>query len=46
MYFDGLGITEDSDESLRWVAMSAEQNFSPAKKLLHHFLTVDETLDC
>jgi len=46
MYFDGLGITEDSDESLRWVAMSAEQNFPPATKLLHHFLTTDEVLDC
>jgi len=46
MYFDGSGITEDSDEALRWVAMSAEQNFSPAKKLLHHFLTTDEVLDC
>jgi len=46
MYFDGSGITEDSEEALRWVAMSAEQNYPPAKKLLHHFLTTDEVLDC
>ncbi len=46
MYVDGSGITEDSDEALRWVAMSAEQNFPLAQKLLHHFLTTDEVLDC
>ena len=46
MYFDGSGITEDTDEALHWVALSSDQNYPPAQKLLHYMLTTDEVLDC
>lgn len=46
MYLDGSGITEDSDEALRWVAMSSDQNYPPAEKLLNHLLTREEIPDC
>lgn len=46
MYLDGLGITDDTDEALRWVAESADQNYPPAEELLDIMLTTDEILDC
>jgi len=46
MYHDGAGITEDSDEALRWIAMSSDQNYPPAQKLLNHLLTREEIPDC
>lgn len=46
MYFDGLGITENTDEALRWIAMSSDQNFPKAQKLLNHILFTDDISDC
>lgn len=46
MYLDGQGITEDTDEALRWVSASADQEYAAAKQLLHIMLTTDEVLDC
>ncbi len=46
MYLDGVGITEDTDEALRWIAASAEQNYQPAKDLLKVLLESDALMDC
>jgi hypothetical protein len=46
MCFDGLGITDDRDDAMYWLALSSDQNYSPAQKLLHHLLVTDEVLDC
>ena len=46
MCFDGEGITEDTDEALQWIALSSNQNYPPAQKLLRYMLSVDEVLDC
>ena len=46
MYLEGSGITEDSDEALRWIAMSSDQNYQPAQKVLHYLLTMEEIPDC
>ena len=46
MCFDGLGITDDRDDAMHWLALSADQNYPPAKKLLHHILNTDDTSDC
>jgi TPR repeat protein len=46
MYLKGMGITEDDDKALHWVSAASDQNYPPAKELLHHLLTYDEALDC
>ena len=46
MHLKGMGITEDSDEALRWVSASSDQDYPPAKALLQFILTHDEALDC
>ncbi|MEE9445570.1 MAG: tetratricopeptide repeat protein [Cocleimonas sp.] len=46
MYFDGSGITDDRDEAIHWIALSSDQNYPPAQKLLHHLLVTEEVLDC
>ncbi len=46
MYFDGAGITEDLDEALRWIAMSSDQKYPQAQKLLKHMLVTDDVSDC
>ncbi|MEE9351855.1 MAG: hypothetical protein V3U78_06310 [Thiotrichaceae bacterium] len=46
MYLKGMGITEDDDQALHWVSAASDQNYAPAKELLHHLLTYDEALDC
>ena len=46
MYLKGMGVTDDDDKALHWVSASANQNYKPAKELLHHLLTYDEALDC
>ena len=44
--FDGLGITDDRDDAIHWLALSADQNYPPAKELLHHLLNTDDISDC
>jgi hypothetical protein len=46
MCFDGLGITDDRDDAMHWLALSSDQNYPPAKKLLHHLLNTDDVSDC
>lgn len=46
MYLQGIGITEDDDEALKWIAASAEQEYAPATKLLNYILTAEVALDC
>ena len=46
MCFDGLGITDDRDDAMHWLALSSGQNYPPAKKLLHHLLNTDDISDC
>ena len=46
MYLEGIGITDDSDAALHWIALSSNQDYPPAKKVLHHLLTADYVSDC
>lgn len=46
MYFDGTGINEDYNEALKWIAMSSDQNYPNAQKLLNHMLVTDAPSDC
>ena len=46
MALDGSGITEDYDEALHWIAISANQEYPPAQKLLRYLLATDDTSDC
>ncbi len=46
MYLKGMGVEEDDDHAMHWVSVSSDQNYPPAKELLHHLLTYDEALDC
>ena len=46
MCFDGLGITDDRDDAIHWLALSADQNYPPAKELLNHLLNTDDISDC
>lgn len=46
MLLRGLGITEDSDQALYWIAASSDQKYPPAQKLLEYILTHDPALDC
>ncbi len=46
MYLEGLGITDDSDEALHWIALSSDQEYPPAKKALHKILTTEYVSDC
>jgi hypothetical protein len=46
MYYNGLGVTGDSYDALYWIAMSSDQNFPKAQKLLNYMLVTDDELDC
>ena len=46
MYFDGTGINEDYNEAMKWIAMSSDQNYPKAQKLLNHMLVTDAPSDC
>jgi TPR repeat protein len=46
MFFDGLGITDDRDDAMHWIALLFDQGYAPAQKLLHHLLNTEEVLDC
>ncbi len=46
MYLEGIGITDDSDAALHWIALSSNQDYPPAKKVLHHLLTAEYVSDC
>lgn len=46
MNLTGMGITEDDDEALKWIAAAADQGYAPANALLNHILTTSGEDDC
>lgn len=46
MLLRGIGITEDTDKALYWIAASSDQKYPPAQKLLDYILTHEPALDC
>lgn len=46
MLLKGIGITEDSDKALHWIAASSDQEYLPAQKLLDYILTHEPALEC
>lgn len=46
LFLMGLGITEDTDMALHWIAASSDQEYPPAQKLLDYILTHEPALDC
>lgn len=46
MYLMGMGITEDNDEALNWIAASARQSYPPAENLLNRLLDTESEYDC
>lgn len=46
MLLQGIGITEDSDMALHWIAASSDQQYPPAQKLLDYILNNEPALDC
>lgn len=46
MSLEGSGITEDSDEALKWIAAASDQDYPPAIKVLEYMLENNEALDC
>lgn len=46
MHLMGMGITEDNDEALDWIAVSANQGYPPAEKMLDYLLNAESEYDC
>ena len=46
MNLKGNGVTEDNDEALKWISLSAKQGYPPAEELYQHLLKTDFYMEC